>query len=267
MAGHGASTLLLTGLSLSNASSASLFKYKLSATSRMQIINIILNCTDKGSNATHFDFADLLPFHHFTDEDTLKQCDETGQFSQCFASKFASNSLIEPEVVDRVTQLLHALDYFQEMFCFSNQSRAEFRESVQCFRHPLVILKYIELKAKYKVLRHVLFGDEGFNREIECCLEYARIGETKKAINGICENDKFGNLAEILMQELSFGSLLGIYKVCSSNFGMGKTYLQCKSVLPLHIANRLPSSGEKQINETTTKKPILPNATEIYLSI
>lgn len=43
---------------------------------------------------------------------------------------------------------------------------------------------------------------------------------------------------------------------------MGKTYLQCKSVLPLHIANRLPSSGEKQINETTTKKPILPNATE-----
>lgn len=43
---------------------------------------------------------------------------------------------------------------------------------------------------------------------------------------------------------------------------MGKTYLQCKSVLPLHIANRLPSSGEKQINETTTKKSILPNATE-----
>ncbi len=178
----------------------------------MQIINIILNCTDKGSHATHFDFADLLPFHHFTDEDTLKQCDEAGQFSQCFASKFASNSLIELEVVVRVTQLLHALNYFQKMFCFSNQSRAEFRESVQCFRHPLVILKYIELKAKYKVLRHVLHGDEGFNREIECCLEYARIGETKKAINDICENDKFGNLAEILMQELvSYWHLLLVF--------------------------------------------------------
>ncbi len=197
-----ASTLLLASLT-SCAASLSYFKYKLSATSKLQLTNIILNCTHQdGPNATHFDFMDLLPWHHHSDEDTLRQCNEAGEFSYCFTSQLTSNPLIEPEVVHRVSKLTRQLDYLKEKFCFSNESRAEFRQSLACFRHPQVVFKYVELAAKYAALKRSLSGDEGFNREIECCLEYARIGELKGAVSEACQDGKFGQLAEDLMQDL-----------------------------------------------------------------
>lgn len=144
----------------------------------------------------------FLISRYFSDKNTIKQCKDVTHFIKCFDIHISKNRQIEPEVVNHVVKLRDAVNYLKNSFCSSNETIEEFGESLKCFKKPLVIGKYLALQSKYKLHRKTLLGNEGFRREIECCLEYSLIEQVKSAVSRICNGSKFGAIAETLMQEL-----------------------------------------------------------------